>query len=142
MSDLNDLFSKRLNVAMDEAGIKQHGRSTVIRKLLSEQGVNVSGQAIYNWLNGKSKPDTAKLGLIANLFGVTSDYLLGIDEVVIKEPLASSEKVSEAKLSLINQVLLANLSLKDLETLETLTIHLSKASGLPDYLPSGLKVEP
>ena len=60
-----------------------------IKELRSEFGLsqqdlaeklNVSQKCVSNWENGVNEPDYQSLRLIANLFDVSTDYLLGIDE--------------------------------------------------------------
>lgn len=41
--------------------------------------LSISSQAVSRWENGSATPDISYLPLLANLFGVTTDYLLGID---------------------------------------------------------------
>lgn len=46
--------------------------------------LNVRQTTISHWENGKTEPDMESLKLMASLFGVSIDYLLGIDAK--KEP--------------------------------------------------------
>ena len=41
--------------------------------------LSISPQAVSRWENGTAMPDISYLPLLANLFGVTTDYLLGMD---------------------------------------------------------------
>ena len=41
--------------------------------------LNISYQAVSKWENGQSLPDITLVPAIANFFGVSSDYLLGIE---------------------------------------------------------------
>ena len=59
-----------------------------IKELRSELGLsqqdlaeklNVSQKCVSNWENGVNEPDYQSLYKIANLFDVSTDYLLGID---------------------------------------------------------------
>ena len=42
--------------------------------------LNISPQAVSRWENNAAMPDISLLPPLANLFGVTTDYLLGISE--------------------------------------------------------------
>lgn len=42
--------------------------------------LGVSGPTVSEWESGKKKPSTANLKALAQLFSVSSDYLLGMDE--------------------------------------------------------------
>lgn len=44
------------------------------------QELGVSGTAIARWENGKRIPNIESLYAIAKFFGVTSDYLLGLED--------------------------------------------------------------
>ncbi len=41
--------------------------------------LNISGQAVSRWENGLAMPDISILPMLANMFDVTIDYLLGVD---------------------------------------------------------------
>ena len=41
--------------------------------------LSISPQAVSRWENGSATPDISYLPLLANIFGVTTDYLLGMD---------------------------------------------------------------
>ncbi len=43
------------------------------------EALSISPQAISRWETGAAMPDISLLPIICNMFGVTSDYLLGID---------------------------------------------------------------
>ncbi|MCL2566349.1 MAG: helix-turn-helix domain-containing protein [Defluviitaleaceae bacterium] len=52
------------------------------------QKLNLTQQAIAKWEGGDSKPDSDNINELARLFGVTTDYLLGLEEFSQKkEPL-------------------------------------------------------
>ena len=61
--------------------------------------LNVRQTTISHWENGKTEPDMESLKLMAGIFGVSIDYLLGIDAK--KEPVTVSgdgqaEKLAQA----------------------------------------------
>ena len=41
--------------------------------------LNISPQAVSRWENDAAMPDVSLLSVLANLFDVTTDYLLGVD---------------------------------------------------------------
>lgn len=58
----------------------------ILFQLMSERNINaktladatgISTGNISDWKNGRSKPSTEKLSVLATYFGVTTDYLLG-----------------------------------------------------------------
>ncbi len=49
--------------------------------------VGVSGPAVFKWEAGKSEPDIAALAKMADIFGVSVDYLLGRDAKETETPL-------------------------------------------------------
>lgn len=42
--------------------------------------LGVTRQTVLRWENGKSKPPTSAVYMMANLFGCSTDYLLGITD--------------------------------------------------------------
>ena len=57
MVDKNDLrveFSSRLHEALDDAGVRSHGRGVDIQKCLKSRGVSKTTQAISKWLKGEA----------------------------------------------------------------------------------------
>lgn len=73
METLGDRIKKsRLN-----AGFKTQGQ--VAAKL------NVIRQTISHWENGTRTPDAESLSKLADLFGVTTDYLLGKESKVVTQ---------------------------------------------------------
>lgn len=48
--------------------------------------LNVSQSTITSWENGTRRPDLDLLPILAQIFGVTIDVLLGRDQIVTKEP--------------------------------------------------------
>ena len=58
--------------------------------------LNISFQAVSNWERGQTMPDIAKLGELAEIFGVTIDELLGngksakvVEKLIKEEPILS-----------------------------------------------------
>ncbi|WP_155237091.1 LexA family protein [Acinetobacter haemolyticus] len=69
-------FAKRLNQALDEAGIPQHGKSTILAK---EIGVGV--KAANKWINGETLPTVEKIVDIALFLKKSVSWLItGIDD--------------------------------------------------------------
>ena len=66
------IFMERLQKLMDERNLTD--------KELREQCGDISKNSITNWRNG-TKPQKAIVHKLADFFGVSSDYLLGIDDV-------------------------------------------------------------
>lgn len=64
-------FSERLCFLMNERKVKV---SDFADKIGRER------QTIYNYRTGKTEPNVSDICLIAKYFGVTTDYLLGVDE--------------------------------------------------------------
>ena len=65
------MFSIRLKELREQHGYSQ---AQLARKL------GVGQSAVGMWENGANKPKNAKLEMLANLFNVSTDYLLGRDE--------------------------------------------------------------
>ena len=64
-------FSERLSVMRKKASLTQ---AEVAEKL------NVSFQAVSQWERGETTPEIDKLPELADLYGVTTDWLLGIEK--------------------------------------------------------------
>ena len=62
------MFSIRLKQLREEQGYSQ---AVLARKL------GVGQSTVGMWENGKNKPQNAKLEMLAEIFGVGTDYLLG-----------------------------------------------------------------
>ena len=60
-------FGEKLQILRQKAGLSQDA--------LAEK-LNVSRQAVSRWERDETMPETEKVVLIADLFGVTTDYLL------------------------------------------------------------------
>lgn len=66
------MFSERLKILRSQAGMSQ--------KELAER-LFVSQQSVAKWETDKSTPNPEMVARIAEVFGVPSDYLLGISDV-------------------------------------------------------------
>lgn len=66
------MFGQRIERLRSELGWTQ---VQLARKL------NVAKQTVSNWENDNIQPSIEMLVRIAKLFGVTTDYLLGLDEI-------------------------------------------------------------
>ena len=66
-----DTFSKRLKELRSEKGISQE-------KLAKETGFTQS--AIFYWENAKRVPNANVVIALAKYFGVTTDYILGVED--------------------------------------------------------------
>ncbi len=63
-------FCERLKAARKEMKISQNGLA---------EALGVTQQAVGKWESGKSSPDPAMLGRIAEHLGTTADFLLGLN---------------------------------------------------------------
>ena len=64
-------FSKRLRQLMDEANISQQTLATAI---------GYTQRAVSKWLNDEAEPTATAVVYCAKYFGVTTDYLLGLED--------------------------------------------------------------
>ncbi len=64
-------FGKVLNYLMKEKGITQ----TILAK-----EIGVSQRAVSKWVNSQSEPTATAIANCAVYFGVTTDYLLGLED--------------------------------------------------------------
>ncbi len=81
MQDIKEIFALNLQTARRSAGITQ---SELAEKL------NYSDKAVSKWERGESIPDVMTLKQIADLFGVTVDYLITEEHGQNDSNLASS----------------------------------------------------
>lgn len=81
-----------------------------IRELRAEKGISqknlahqlfVSPQAISKWERNDATPNPEAITKMAEIFGVSADYLLGRTDQKEK-PLTESEELSSAELELVN----------------------------------------
>ncbi len=79
---MNDLpFSSRLKEMLETGGLK-HDHPISQARLSKE--LNITRQAISSYLNSATLPTIDKLKSLAEYFGVTSDYLIGLSDA--KQP--------------------------------------------------------
>lgn len=70
-------------------------------KTLSD-ATGISTGNISDWKNGRSKPSTEKLSILAAYFDVTTDYLLGNEQK--KEPFAKAKGYSKEAIDLLARI--------------------------------------
>ncbi len=73
--ELRQEFSKRLNKACDNAGVRSRGRAVDIQKILKSKKVSVTTTAIGKWLNGDASPEQDKLLPLAAWLQVSPAWL-------------------------------------------------------------------
>ncbi len=78
-------FTERFRQLLDRSSITQ----TELSKRLG-----FSSQAVSKWYTGKAEPDCNTLKTIANIFGVSIDYLLGNEEETIKIENRERERIA------------------------------------------------
>jgi transcriptional regulator with XRE-family HTH domain len=71
------IFAARLRLLREEHGMTQRQLADKIQAATSTVGM---------YETGKREPDTATLNAIANLFGVTVDFLVGRSSVRVADP--------------------------------------------------------
>ncbi len=76
---------------------------------------NISGPAVSKWETGQTEPDNKTLKMIANFFGVTTDYLLGNEIQANKINDAIKEKDVLKRLLIKNGYMKENEDLSDEE---------------------------
>lgn len=64
------MFSERLKLALENSNISQ---------IRLAQELELTGPAINRWCNNVTEPDNKTIVRIANILGVSTDYLLGND---------------------------------------------------------------
>lgn len=70
-------------------------------KALSD-ATGISTGNISDWKNGRSKPSTEKLSVLASYFDVSTDFLLGNEQK--KEPVTERDKLVEETNELFNKL--------------------------------------
>jgi len=90
------MFQVRLKELREKAGYTQETLAEIL---------HVSQSTVGMWENGKNKPKNARLEALANLFNVTTDYLLGREETGKKSPPPTPEdELDNELLTLIQQL--------------------------------------
>ena len=80
-------FAERLKYAMEQADLKQSA--------LSEQA-GISKAAISQYLSGKNTPNQERIKALADVTGVTFDFLMGYGAAPVAEPPIKKISVKEA----------------------------------------------
>ena len=99
---------------------------------------NVSRQAVAKWELDLTVPETEKILLLSNIFGVTTDVLLK-DELIIDgitDSACSQNCVEERKVSTVYSGILIKESIDDESIIDLLDIHkveLLRTSSFPKY---------
>lgn len=88
------MFSERLKLALENSNISQ---------VRLAQELELTGPAVNRWCNNVTEPDNKTIVKIANILGVSTDYLLGNDV----KPNTELEKELKEKESL-KQLLIKN----------------------------------
>ena len=94
----NSVMAKRIRESVESSGLSQ-------QKIADNVGV--SRQAISQYCDGSTIPNADKLMKIAQFFGVSADYLLGLSETRTTDPnlkeICSYTGLSEKSVALLNQ---------------------------------------
>ena len=64
---MKNIASERVRIGLTQEGLAEH--------------LGVSRQTVLRWENGKTTPPTSAVYMMADLFGCSTDYLLGITDV-------------------------------------------------------------
>lgn len=72
---LREEFSKRLNLALDNAGVREHGRGVDIQNELKRKGLKASTESIRKWLSGISIPGVDNMKALAEFTNVPISWL-------------------------------------------------------------------
>lgn len=78
MVDKNELraaFSARLHEALDDAGIRTHGRGVDIHAHLVKVGAEKSKQAVSKWLNADAIPEADSMAVLCTWLNVRREWL-------------------------------------------------------------------
>ncbi len=81
-------FGKIIKELRRKADMTQEGLAEIL---------NISGQAVSRWENDLAMPDISLLPVLANLFDVTTDYLLGVDITRKEENIQSVLRLATEK---------------------------------------------
>lgn len=73
--EMRSKFSSRLHEALDEAGIRKHGRGSDILKMLSKNKVFKTAQAVSKWLNGGAIPESDSMVILSEWLQVRREWL-------------------------------------------------------------------
>lgn len=68
---MKNIFSLRLTQLLEESKLSK-------RNLASK--LNISAQSVSDWSTGKVQPTAENIYIVASFFGVSADYLLGLED--------------------------------------------------------------
>ena len=96
--DYNSTFPSTLRVLMEERKVTQQKIAEIC---------SVKPQSVSQWRNGETRPDILSLAKIANHFGVSTDYLLGLTDVkttdIATKELCSTLGLSETVIDILTK---------------------------------------
>ncbi len=69
------MFAERLHAALDNQGVRKHGRGSDIIKQLKSKGVIKTPQAVSKWLNGAAIPEVDSLTVLSEWLGCRREWL-------------------------------------------------------------------
>lgn len=106
MVNISETFTLRLNEALKESGIK---------KVDIQRRLQKSKQTVFNWFNGVNWPSPQEIDIIAEMLGVTPQWLFG------------ANPIDKGRDQLVLEIIGATQKLKDktnLEAVKTLAVGL------------------
>lgn len=92
--------------------IKQLRKARSLRQADVARETCIDQKTLSNYEIGKTNPDSYSIIQLAEFFGVTTDYLLGVSDYNLKDPQAMMDEVErmEHQLSGIKRILLSELN--------------------------------
>ena len=112
------MFQVRLKALRERAGLSQ---AALAKK------VGVGQSTVGMWESGRNKPENAKLEALANLLGVSTDYLLGrsdVAEPAKNQPIADGDELNRELIDLMR-----DLSPEDFQRVKDFVAGLKAARG-------------
>ena len=83
--------------------IKESRKAAGMSQKYVSMTLGIAGPSVSNWESGKTKPTNDNIVKLAALFGVSADYLLGVDQTEPQEKAPAQEDLrAEAKRMLEN----------------------------------------
>lgn len=113
-----EMFQVRLKALRERAGLSQ---AALAKK------VGVGQSTVGMWESGRNKPENAKLEALANLLGVSTDYLLGrsdVAEPAKNQPIADGDELDRELIDLMR-----DLSPEDFQRVKDFVAGLKAARG-------------
>ena len=113
-----NMFQVRLKTLRERAGLSQ---AALAKK------VGVGQSTVGMWESGRNKPENAKLEALANLLGVSTDYLLGrsdVAEPAKNQPIADGDELDRELIDLMR-----DLSPEDFQRVKDFVAGLKAARG-------------